>query len=208
VTARRTLVALAALVALAGTARVAAAAPASPPKASPVSERAQPKHGAKPAAPGGAARPAAPAAAAADSARRPDFSGTWKLDMEKSQFGKIPGGEPRERADVIVHHDPQLTQTLHLLLAGATRRDTTVYRYTTDGATAVNTVDHRDITAQVRWRGDTLSLESKANFVVFTTTLSERWVLSRDGATLTMLRHVTYPMGQGDQTLVFEKQSR
>lgn len=133
---------------------------------------------------------------------RPDFTGTWKLDLARSELGKFPG-QPKARTDVIEHRDPQLRQTLHL--EHATRRDTTVYRYTTDSTRAVNAVDGRDIEARVWWEGATLRLDSKTRMAMFEMWLKERWTLSADGKTLTMMRRVKYPMGEGDQRLVFEK---
>jgi hypothetical protein len=132
----------------------------------------------------------------------PDFSGTWRLDKPKSVFGKIPGGEPKARTDVIVHREPTVVQTLYL--DNGASRDTTVYRYTTDGATSVNKVAQQVIKSVVKWEGDRLDVESKTKLMlVFDSTLSERWALSSDGKTLIMIRHVTWPGGSGEQKLVF-----
>jgi hypothetical protein len=148
---------------------------------------------------------AAPAPAKpAPSPRRPDFSGTWKLDVTKSEFGKVPGTRPRARTDVIEHRDPRLTQTLHL--DNTTRRDTTRYSYTTDGKPCVNHVDEQKITATVRWEGTVLRLESKTKLMLLEMKLDERWTLSPDGRKLTMKRELTSSIVSGIQTLTFEKQ--
>lgn len=138
----------------------------------------------------------------AAASNRPDFSGRWVLSMTKSQFGKIPGGQPKARTDLIVHREPRIVQTLHIQTATL---DTTVYRYATDSTRVVNQVDGRDITAHVWWEGSILRLESRTKLLIFDMSLSERWSLSPDGKTLVNTRRVTYPGGKGDQTLVFER---
>ncbi len=144
------------------------------------------------------------ARAVSDLSGHPRFAGTWKLSKARSRFGSIPGGTPNARTDVIEESLPHIVQTLYLL--NGSRRDTTVYRYTTDGRPTVNTVDGRDIKSVVTWEGSTLHLVSTTKLLVFDMALDERWHLSADGKTLTMTRHVKYPLGQGDQTLVFERQ--
>jgi hypothetical protein len=134
---------------------------------------------------------------------RPEFTGTWALDTTRSVFGKIPGGRPIARTDVIDHRDPVLRQTLYLVLP--TGPDTTVYQYTTDSARVVHRVDNRDIEARVWWEGTTLCLLSKSKIVMIEMSLGERWTLSPDGQSLTMTRRVKSPIGDGDQKLVFVK---
>jgi hypothetical protein len=151
-------------------------------------------------------KPSAPKPAAARAAAvttRPSFSGTWKLDTTRTSFGKSPG-RPRSRIDVIEHQDPRLAQTLHLVLESS--KDTTLYRYVTDSTESVNFVDRQEIKARVWWEGAELRLDSRTRFVVFDATLNDRWSLSADGKTLTMRRRIKSPLGEDEQTLVFEKQ--
>ena len=155
--------------------------------------------GKKPASPKATERSDSPAASA-----RPNFTGTWKLSMTRSSFGKIPGGQPKARTDVIDQRDSSLVQTLYLDLPSG--KDTTHYRYLSDSSECLNRVDRRDIRTRVWWEGSLLRLESHTTLFTFDMSLKERWLLSDDGKTFTMQRHAKWPMGEGVQTLLFEKQ--
>ena len=137
--------------------------------------------------------------------KRPDFSGVWKLDMKASEFGNIPGGRPTARVDSIDQGPAFVWQVLYLDNGG--KKDTTVYRYTTDGVECVNRVAGSEIKSVVSWEGDSLRVESRTKLMVFDMTLSEVWRLSSDGRTLMMDRIVKYPLGKGKQALVFAKQA-
>ena len=143
-------------------------------------------------------------ATAPDPAPRPNFSGRWRLSIARSVFGKLPGGQPTARTDVIEHAGKRIRQTLYLI-RGA-QYDTTVYVYSTDGTPTVNRVAGTDIRSVVTWEGASLHLLSKMKVLVLDTSLDERWTLSPDGRTLTYARHVKYGIGEGDQTLKFERQ--
>ena len=71
------------------------------------------------------------------------------------------------------------------------------------GWPVVNQVAGSDIHATARWEGKSLRVESRARLGAQDMTLSERWTLARDGRTLTNTRTLTFPMGGGDQVLVF-----
>jgi hypothetical protein len=141
--------------------------------------------------------------AGAAAPKHPDLSGTWKLAMDRSDLGKFPG-QPKARTDVIAHREPRLVQTL--LLENASGPDTAVYRYSTDGKPDTNFVAKATMVSWVWWSRDTLRVETKAKFFVMDLTLSERWSLSPDRKTLTIRRHIKYPLGEGPQLLVFDRQ--
>ena len=63
--------------------------------------------------------------------QKPDFSGTWKLNVAKSEFGALPG--PKSRVDVITHKDPSLS--VNVTQEGADGRLQYAANYTTDGKT-------------------------------------------------------------------------
>jgi len=142
--------------------------------------------------------------AAAGQSERPDFTGTWKLDMEASEFGNIPGGHPTSRTDVIELGPKSVRQVLYLDNGG--KLDTTTYRYSTDGSESVNQVAGSEIKSVVRWEGDSLHVDSRTKILLFEMKLAETWRLSADGLRLTMRRTVKYPLGEGKQVLIFHKQ--
>jgi len=152
-----------------------------------------------------------PAAARADSIARADstarsrFAGKWRLSVDRSLFGHFPGGKPAARTDMIAFEEPHhIRQTLYLL--NGQRRDTTVYLYSLDDTPTVNRVAGQDITSLVNWEGHKLHLVSTTRMMMVDMTLEERWDLNADARTLTMTRHIKYPLGEGDQKLVFERQ--
>lgn len=158
------------------------------------------------------AAPKTPQAAAPslDSAARalpdtslPVYTGTWALDTAKSVFGNFPGGRPTSRTDVIEHDGSRIRQVLYLL-RGSTR-DTTTYLYSVGGAPTVNVVDKRDIKTVATWEGRMLHLVSTTHLFMFEMTMDERWQLSPEGRTLTLIRYIKYPLGEGGQRLVFER---
>ena len=151
---------------------------------------------AKPARPDGIANP--------DTTAAPNFSGVWKLSTERSVFGKIPGGQPTARTASIRHDEPRIRQVLYLV--NGTRRDTTTYVYATDGTPTKSVVDGRDIHSIVGWEGRVLHLRSTTKLLMLDMSLDERWQLSANARELTMRRHVKWVLGEGDQTLVFERQ--
>jgi hypothetical protein len=61
--------------------------------------------------------------------QKPDFSGTWKLNVAKSDFGALPG--PESRTDVITHKDPSLSNSV--TAEGAQGKQQYTVNYTTDG---------------------------------------------------------------------------
>lgn len=161
-------------------------------------------------APAAAPKTAQAAAPSLDSAARalpdtalPVYTGTWALDTAKSVFGNFPGGRPTGRTDVIEHDGARIRQVLYLL-RGSTR-DTTTYLYSVGGAPTVNVVDKRDIKTVATWEGRMLHLVSTTHLFMFEMTMDERWQLSPEGRTLTMIRYIKYPLGEGGQRLVFER---
>jgi hypothetical protein len=133
---------------------------------------------------------------------KPNFTGNWKLNAGKSDFGAMPA--PDSRTDKITHEDPDLRDSF--TQSGQMGEFTAEMRYSTDGKETTNTIRDNQIKSTAKWEGDELTIDGKAQFNGADVTMKDRWSLSADGKTLTINRHVTSPMGETDQKIVLEKQ--
>jgi hypothetical protein len=133
---------------------------------------------------------------------KPNFSGTWKANIAKSDFGALPA--PDSRTDKIVHEDPDLKDTMTVV--GQMGESTADLKYSTDGKESTNTVRGNEIKSTAKWDGDELTIAGKGSFNGADLTLNDRWSLSADGKTLTITRHLASPAGETDQKIVLEKQ--
>jgi hypothetical protein len=148
--------------------------------------------------------PHAPTASSIPTPPQRQFLGVWKLSTDALGVRQDPG-RPAHRAHGL---DPS-RRAAHppgALPAERQRRDTTTYVYATDGTPTTSVVDGRDIHSVVGWEGRVLHLHSTAKLLMLDMSLDERWQLSADARELTMRRHVKWVLGEGDQTLVFERQ--
>jgi len=133
---------------------------------------------------------------------KPNFSGTWKVNMAKSDFGALPA--PDSRTDKIMHEDPDLkVHVAQISQMGEINYDAV---YTTDGKESTNSINGNVFKSTVKWDGDDLSLDTKGSFNGNDVTIKDRWTLSEDGKTITVQRHFSSTMGETDQKVVFEKQ--
>jgi hypothetical protein len=131
-----------------------------------------------------------------------DFSGTWKLNVAKSDFGMLGG--PTSRTDVITHKEPSLSDSV--TAEGPQGKMQYSTSYTTDGKEAVNQVGEREVKSTLKWVGSDLVFSSKLTYNDMPVTGGATWALSPDGKTLTVTAHYTSAMGDADQKFVFEKQ--
>jgi hypothetical protein len=132
---------------------------------------------------------------------RPNLSGTWKVNMSKSDFGRGPA--PDARTDRIAHQDPNLKDTI----TQSNQQGEITYdmNYFTDGRETTNTIRKNEFKSVAHWEGDQLAIESKGS-LGGAVTLKDHWSLSEDGKTLTLQRHAARVIGSTDQKIVFEKQ--
>jgi len=140
-------------------------------------------------------------AAFADDAK-PNFSGTWKLNAAKSDFGPMP--PPDSRTDTIDHKDPQVKESVSMATGQGDMQWDIVY--TTDGKDSKNTIMGSEMTSTAHWEGKTLVVDTKGSFGGSDMTIHGTMVLSGDGKTLTRQAHIAGPMGESDQKLLFDKQ--
>jgi hypothetical protein len=133
---------------------------------------------------------------------RPNFSGTWKLNLTTSDFGAAP--KPEKATTTIEHAEPSLQVTTDV--TGPQGQRVTKFKYTTGGAEITNVNGPVEMKSTAKWDGDVLVIESKGKFQDNDITLIDRWSLSSDGKTAKEIRHIVVQQGVFDQTYVYDKQ--
>ena len=135
-------------------------------------------------------------------AATPDFSGYWKLNPAKSNFGSFPA--PQSNTRQIVQKGPRLSMTT--VQKGPQGEVTSEFVYTTDGKPVTNKQKSGESKGSAQWIGDKLMIETSRDVQGTTLLQKDIWTLSADGKTLTVDSHVTLPNGEFDIKQVFEKQ--
>ena len=132
-----------------------------------------------------------------------DFSGSWKMNSSKSDFGPLP--PPDSRTEKITQQDTSIKDSIASTggMGGDQAYDVT---YDTTGKEVTNTVAGNDFKSTAKWDGDELVIETKGSFNGTDFTSKDRWTLSSDGKTLTRATHLSSAMGEADMKLVFDKQ--
>jgi hypothetical protein len=133
---------------------------------------------------------------------QPNFTGEWRMDASKSDFGKFP--VPTALTRNIVQKNPDLSiDTTQLTRSGA---NTAHVNYRTDGVETTNQLSTGEGTSHAFWDGSTLvirtTLKNRAGVDVL---MEERWDLSADGQTLTTTSHIETSKGNTDLKLVCER---
>jgi len=133
---------------------------------------------------------------------KPNFSGDWKMNPTKSDFGQMPA--PTSMVQKITHNDPDLKIVITQVRESG--EFTNNLSYTTDGKECVNKSRMGETKSTLKWDGDTLVIESKADFQGNAVAITNKWTLSEDGKILTVNSHFSSSMGEGDTKTVYEKQ--
>ena len=131
-----------------------------------------------------------------------NFTGDWKLNTSKSNFGEMP--PPQSMTQKIAHNEPKLKVAVKM--SGQMGDIEFESNYTTDGKECTNEFRGSSSKSTVKWSGDALLFEMKGRFGDTDFTMRDKWSLSEGGKTLTFERHFSSSMGEGDQKLVFDKQ--
>ncbi|MGH9850979.1 MAG: hypothetical protein ACREBD_14170 [Blastocatellia bacterium] len=129
---------------------------------------------------------------------KPNFSGTWKLNREKSKF---TGGGPDNLSIKIDHKEPAFAEAWSMSTPDGDRSFQA--KYATDGKETEQEVMGRTAKTNAKWDGAALVIEWQQEDRFF----KRKITLSADGKTMTKV--VTQTRGDGQQTedtVVFEKQ--
>jgi hypothetical protein len=132
----------------------------------------------------------------------PDFSGDWKLDLEKSDFGQMPA--PVAMTYAVKYEDPSMS--VKWMFDGEWGRMDGESKYSTDGKPVTNTFGQMSMESTAKWEGATLKVHSTGDFPGGEMTFDDEWTMSADGKTFTIKRTISSDMGVGTQTLVFVKE--
>jgi hypothetical protein len=136
-------------------------------------------------------------------AAKPDFSGEWKLNAAKSEYGAMPAPEVLTRS--IKHHDPVLEYKSYQ--KGQRGEATAEIKYTTDGKPCVNRVQDSEAKGSAKWVSDQLWIEYTLDYHGVSITSREIWELTDGGRTLVIRSQVNIPQqGEVDLKLVLDKQ--
>jgi hypothetical protein len=143
------------------------------------------------------------AAPAQQTPTKPNLTGTWNMDLEKSNFG---GLEVPTSARYLIRHLGSKLEMQYEQDGKITRVDVTP-----DGEEHVlETGPDTENIARVYWSGATLVFEGRIKPMASSKALpmkwTSRWTLSPDKKVLTIDRHIAAEQAAVDQKVVFEKQ--
>jgi len=135
-------------------------------------------------------------------AQKPDYSGEYKLNAEKSDFGRLT--KPTAFTRKIEHKEPNI----HVIstFTGPNGDVVTDVKYTTDGKPTVNVVRGAEIRGEMTWEGDGLLLTTTRTVNGKELVTKEHWQLFEHGKVLSTLSHTAMPDGDMAILMVMDKQ--
>lgn len=139
----------------------------------------------------------------ATAAEKPNFSGSWKMNPGKSDFGPVPAPDKLEQT--IKHEDPKLN--INTVSAGPQGETKTETNYSTDGKDSLNKGQGgMEVKSVAAWDGEKLVIKYKREIQGMEISFVDSWTLAGDGKTLTVARDLSTPQGDFKMTTVMEKQ--
>jgi hypothetical protein len=135
-------------------------------------------------------------------ADKPNFSGSWKVDNDKSNFGPMP--PPSALTRKITHADPAIT--VDEASSGPQGDLNRTVKYDTSGKETTNDFMGTATKSTSAWDGAKLVITTKADFGGTEIKLVDTWSLSGDGKVFTDVLHIASPQGEFDITYVLNKQ--
>jgi hypothetical protein len=131
---------------------------------------------------------------------KPNFSGSWKMNAARSNFGPVPAPALIERK--ITHTEPSLI-IVETQDAG-TGAETLTRTYSTDGKGSTFMSQGTEVKGTAVWEGTELVVTTQVEVIMIK--YIDRMLLSPDGKTLTSVVKLTSPQGDIDMKVLFEKQ--
>jgi hypothetical protein len=131
---------------------------------------------------------------------KPNFTGEWKVNLTKSNFGALP--PPTSLTRSITHDEPKLTIVEQQV--GALGEQSATRTYVTDGTPTTFEAQGATVPTSATWQDNTLLVVSSVEAIGLT--FNDRMTLSPDGKTLTSVVHISSPQGDVEMTVVFERE--
>ena len=131
-----------------------------------------------------------------------NFSGTWKLLPQVSNFGTAP--PPKAMTMNIRHQEPALM--VQSTTTTAQGEQASEYRWWTDGYPSANTIRSIDYKTNVSWNGRVLVSNSKATTPQGPIDMTDTWTLTKAGKQLQISRVLLIRGQQVEQVYIYEKQ--
>lgn len=141
---------------------------------------------------------------------KPDYSGTWQLNVTKSDFGQVPG--PDSETILIAQKGSNVTEDVEFADDQGTHKyevsfviDGPEITYPAESAPQIGIVTLQKIKGA--WQAGSLVITEALKYQEDAdVTGTNTYTLSADGKTLTMDLNLTTPMGAMERKYVFEKQ--
>lgn len=139
--------------------------------------------------------------AAAVAADKPDFSGNWKLNTEKSDFGPMP--KPEKADYVISHKEPEL----NVKSTAVTQMGEVVneVKISTDGKEFTNNMRGQEIKGTAKWEGQVLIVTQRLDMQGTEIKVVQRWAMAEDGKSITQEVTISTPQGELKQKAILDK---
>ncbi len=134
-------------------------------------------------------------------ADKPNFSGEWKLNIDKSNFGPIP--PPNAQVLKITHKDPEVVSTTDQ--DGMEGKVSYTVKYKTDGTETVNEIRGAQAKSTGKWDGEAIVVTTKMDFQGMDVTMSNTMKMVAEGKNINTTVKIVTPQGEFEQTLVFDK---
>ncbi len=141
-------------------------------------------------------------AATALCSAKPNFSGKWQINLPKSDYGRIP--PPQTLVRTVKQSDPNMSVSTTQSRQG--KESTISFTYTTDGKESVSQTPTGDVRIVAKWEGDSLVVESTRDVQGNEVKQIDRWTMSEDGKSMTVVVTLKSPQGETRMILFLDKQ--
>jgi hypothetical protein len=140
---------------------------------------------------------------------RPNLSGTWSLDLAKSNYDQVPP----PTSEFLVFAQAGSGYTVATTSDNERGKEVYTLPFATDGTetatpkgTFSDTATLQYLSTKGEWKGVALVLTQKITYEGAPGSLQSTFTLSPDGRTLTRAMHISVDQGEFDTTSVYDKQ--